>query len=166
MNTGVEILLQRLKDCPEDFDYDISSGLSSRWLKLVQKALASDFITQEEKDALTEALRENHRNEFTEHVMKTLAGEGESSDEGKSPYLANGILTGGQTLASSLAVHNGGTGTTWGTTTINNSLEQAILRQQQALDTALRLKIFDDHPPKRKSIIREYWEIIKDFKNT
>jgi len=147
MNTGVEILLQRLKDCPEDFDYDISSGLSSRWLKLVQKALESDFITQEEKDALTEALRENHRNEFTEHVMKTLTGEGEASDEGKSLLMGRhpiqGTGLGGQTLVGSLearensihswtaipTISNGGTGSSSIIQLGNETLDEHLLKK-------------------------------------
>ena len=165
MNEGVKIILERIKTNPEDFSYNYIAGVSSKWDNLLNMALNSADFTSEEKDALSEALRNKNRDSFTARVMQTLLVQDEPSDEGKSPYLANGIRMGGQTLASSLAVSNGGTGATWGTTTINNSLEQAILRQQQALDTALKLKVFDDPPPKRKSIIREYWEIIKDFKN-
>ena len=119
MNNGVEILLQRLKDCPEDFTYDINQGLSSRWLKLVQKALAVDFITQEEKDALTVALRENHRNEFTEHVMKHLAGlEDETSDEGKRlAMLRNAMHLGGLTPVSGNNIH------TWSTTGASTAIQ-------------------------------------------
>jgi hypothetical protein len=138
MNNGVEILLQRLKDCPEDFTYDINQGLSSRWLKLVEKALAVDFITQEEKDALTVALRENHRNEFTEHVMGHLAGvEDETSDEGKrsvEAMLQNAMLSVGQTPVSSSGNNLtwstiGGTGASTVIQLGNEVLDEHILRK-------------------------------------
>jgi hypothetical protein len=168
MNEGVKILIERLKTNPEDFSYDINMGLSSKWSNLLNMVLNSEDFTSEEKDAIKKELREKHRNSFTARVMQALLVEDEASDEGKSLLMGRhpiqGTAMGGQTLAPSLAVPNGGTGATWWTTT-TNSLEQAILQQRQALDTALKLKVFDDPPPKRKSIIREYWEIIKDFKN-
>jgi hypothetical protein len=134
MNNGVEILLQRLKDCPEDFTYDINQGLSSRWLKLVEKALAVDFITQEEKDALTVALRENHRNEFTEHVMKHLAGvEDETSDEGKRlAMLRNAMHLGGLTPVSGNNLTRstiGGTGASTAIQLGSETLDEHILRK-------------------------------------
>jgi hypothetical protein len=141
MNNGVEILLQRLKDCPEDFTYDISQDLSSRWLKLVQKALAVDFITQEEKDALTVALRENHRNEFTEHVMKHLASVGdETSDEGKhhgeslsGPHWRTAKLSNGvnniHTWGNTMPIGNGGTGASTVIQLGNEVLDEHILRK-------------------------------------
>jgi hypothetical protein len=119
MNAGIEILIQRLKDCPEDF-------VEGKWARLLSMALVSSDFTSEEKDALSEVLRNKNRDSFTERVMKTLAGEDEPSDEGK--WLTkerimnpNAMGTGGQTLAPSLAVPNGGTGATWGVTTTNTT---------------------------------------------
>ena len=84
MNTGVEILLRRMADCPEDFDYRLNEGRPSRWMRLVDHAIGDEIVTQEEKDALNAGLIEMKRQRFTEMVMKELAGvEDETSDEGK-----------------------------------------------------------------------------------
>jgi len=84
MNTGVEILLKRIKDCPDDFQYDVSTDRSTKWNKLLMEALRSDVITEEEKSALKHEVTEMGRARFTEKVMQTLAGvEDETSDEGK-----------------------------------------------------------------------------------
>lgn len=103
MNTGVELLIKRLKDCPEDFHYDPSTDRSSKWNSLLMEALRSDVITEEEKVALRAEVTEMGRARFTEKVMQALAGVDETSDEGKhytSPYLKN-IASGGQTQLSS-----------------------------------------------------------------
>jgi len=103
MNAGVEILLQRMKNNPEDFYYHPNKGMS-RWHRLVDHAIADEVVTQEEKDALDAGMKEVRRQSFTELVMKELAGEGEPSDEGKSlrhPIQGTGL--GGATLAQSMA---------------------------------------------------------------
>jgi hypothetical protein len=105
MNTGVEILIQRLKDCPDDFQYNVNTDTSTKWNKLLMEALRSDVITDEEKTALRHEVTEMGRARFTENVMKVLAGEDESSDEGKwgdpNPYLVKSATRlGGQTLGA------------------------------------------------------------------
>lgn len=119
MNTGVEILLQRMKDNPEDFYLPANPNRSvNRWSRLLEYAFDSQILTQEESDALRTALHETKRERFTELVMKELAGEGESEDPKHytSPYLANVTHSGGVTLG---AYSN----TATATTTINaNSL--------------------------------------------
>ena len=74
MNTGVEILLQRIKDCPDDFQYDVSTDRSTKWNQLLMEALRSDVITEEEKSALRSEVTEMGRARFTEKVMRVLAG--------------------------------------------------------------------------------------------
>jgi len=74
MNTGVEILLQRIKDCPDDFQYDVSTDRSTKWNQLLMEALRSDVITEEEKSALKKEITEMGRARFTEKVMRVLAG--------------------------------------------------------------------------------------------
>ncbi len=74
MNTGVEILLQRIKDCPDDFQYDVSTDRSTKWNQLLMEALRSDVITEEEKSALKKEITEMGRERFTEKVMRVLAG--------------------------------------------------------------------------------------------
>ena len=102
MNTGIEILLKRIQDCPDDFQYNINTDTSSRWNKLLMEALRSDVITEEEKSALKHEVTEMGRARFTERVMRELAGvEDETSEQGKSPYLVQGTLSAGQTLGHS-----------------------------------------------------------------
>ena len=74
MNTGVEILLKRMETNPEDFDYQPHTGGMSRWMRLVDHAIADEIVTQEEKDALNAGMKEVKRIRFTELVMKELAG--------------------------------------------------------------------------------------------
>jgi len=74
MNTGVEILLKRIKDCPDDFQYDVSTDRSTKWNQLLMEALRSDVITEEEKSALRKEVSEMGRARFTEKVMRVLAG--------------------------------------------------------------------------------------------
>jgi hypothetical protein len=107
MNTGVELLIQRLKDCPDDFQYDINTDRSSKWNSLLMEALRSDVITEEEKSALKHEVTEMGRARFTEKVMKVLAGEDETSEDPKSledvikQYRATGISSVGQNQLSS-----------------------------------------------------------------
>jgi hypothetical protein len=88
VNTGVEILLKRIKDCPDDFQYDINTDRSTKWNKLLMEALRSDVITEEEKVALRAEVTEMGRARFTEKVMQTLAGvEDETSAELEDNFL-------------------------------------------------------------------------------
>jgi hypothetical protein len=147
VNTGVEILLKRIKDCPDDFQYDVSTDRSTKWNKLLMEALRSDVITDEEKTALRHEVTEMGRARFTENVMKALAGEDEpdpkSLEDVIKQYRATGISSVGQTQG--LSISNGGTGTAWantasatinansltiGNTTLNESQLQKLLKLQ------------------------------------
>ena len=107
MNTGIEILLKRIQDCPEDFHYDPSTDRSTKWNTLLMEALRSDVITEEEKVALRAEVTEMGRARFTEKVMQALAGVDETSEDPKSledvikQYRATGISSVGQTQLSS-----------------------------------------------------------------
>jgi hypothetical protein len=143
MNTGIEILLKRIQDCPDDFQYDINTDTSSKWNKLLMEALRSDVITEEEKTALRHEVTEMGRTRFTEKVMQALAGVDETSDEGKSledvikQYRATGISSVGQTLTSSIpqnqfsnttgAVKIPSGSITLGNTTLNESTLKQLL---------------------------------------
>lgn len=151
MNTGIEILLQRLKDCPDDFQYNLNTDTSTKWNKLLMEALRSDVITDEEKTALRHEVTEMGRARFTENVMKALAGEGEPSDEGKSlrhPIQGTGLggLTQGQftltpnTMATGTVTLPSGSITLGGTT-----LSEAGLKQMLATHKAMR----EETKPKR-----------------
>jgi hypothetical protein len=138
MNAGVEILIQRLKDCPEDFGYDVSTDRSSKWNTLLMDALNHDFITEEEKLTLRHEITEMNRNKFTEKVMKALVGvEDETSGEEKSSIeamLKNATFSSGQTLASSSGNNLtwstiGGTGASTVIQLGNEVLDEHILRK-------------------------------------
>lgn len=106
MNTGVELLIKRLKDCPEDFHYDPTTDRSSKWNSLLMEALRSDVITEEEKVALRAEVTEMGRERFTKKVMQTLAGvEDETSEQGKYP--TSSIGTGGLTLTADPTASSG-----------------------------------------------------------
>ena len=153
MNTGIEILLQRMKDCPEDFYHQPNKGMS-RWHRLVDHAIADEITTLEEHEALKEGMKEVRRQSFTELVLKELAGEGEASDKGKwadSIMQAKGISLAGTTQG--LSTSGAGTGYTWANTgavtgTINaNSLtlgnttiSEATLEQMLIAHRELREK--------------------------
>ena len=74
MNTGVEILLKRMADCPEDFDYRLNEGRPSRWMRLFDHAIGDEIATKEEREALEAGMKEVRRQRFTELVMQALAG--------------------------------------------------------------------------------------------
>lgn len=122
MNTGVELLIKRLKDCPEDFHYDPTTDRSSKWNSLLMEALRSDVITEEEKVALRAEVTEMGRERFTKKVMQTLAGvEDEPSEVGKYPTSSIGM--GGATLG------------TWANGLTTNALYQSAQAQQALVTT-------------------------------
>lgn len=140
MNTGVEILLKRIQDCPDDFQYNINTDTSSRWNKLLMEALRSDVITEEEKTALRHEVTEMGRARFTERVLKELAGVGdETSEDPKSledvikQYRATGISSVGQTQLSS--------GLAWAN---RSSLSQDVL-DAQAYQSEMMRQHLDEH---------------------
>ena len=67
MNTGIELLVKRIKDCPDEF-------VGGEWNRLMD--LFSNFVTaftDEEKKAVDEALQEAKREVFTGRVMEIIA---------------------------------------------------------------------------------------------
>jgi hypothetical protein len=147
MNTGIEILLKRIQDCPDDFQYNLNTDTSTRWNKLLMEALRSDVITEEEKSALKHEVTEMGRARFTERVMQALAGVDETSEDPKSledvikQYRATGISSVGQTqLSSTVQSPYSNTIGTMGTVTLpsgsitlgKTTLEEEQLKQMKA----------------------------------
>ena len=67
MNVGIELLIKRIKDCPDEF-------VGDDWNRLMN--LYSNFITaftDEEKKAVDDALQEAKREVFTGRVMEIIA---------------------------------------------------------------------------------------------
>jgi hypothetical protein len=92
MNTGLAILIARTKTHPEEFTGHFPSDMSpSKWVIAIENFL--DCMTDEEKAAWAEAkewLNEWHlnkrRDDFTEFVMKKLAGVADTESVPSSKY--------------------------------------------------------------------------------
>lgn len=67
MNSGVEILIERAKTNPEEFAY------KGKWVDMIK--LYRQYMTEEDHLALVAAISEGLMGEFTELVLKGLAGE-------------------------------------------------------------------------------------------
>lgn len=91
MLTGLEILIARMKDHPDEFIKQY------KWDGLIEEF--ADNFTKEELDAYKAARSEMMRDLFNEAVLKRLAGEEESDIEkakavvGKMAYGAQGRYT-------------------------------------------------------------------------
>jgi len=67
MNSGVEILIERAKTNPEEFAY------KGKWVDMVK--MYRQYMTEKDRLALEAAISEGLMGEFTELVLKGLAGE-------------------------------------------------------------------------------------------
>ena len=68
MNEGVKILLERIKTNPDEFVGEAYA--SSKWGGLIMQY--RDYLNEEDKKALSDALNELTQQRFTEAVMKEL----------------------------------------------------------------------------------------------
>lgn len=89
MEIGTEILLKRIKDCPEEFAQNDPQGIygAGKWFSVLNAAKHS--LPKEEFDAINEALEVSRKqyllDKFNEQVLKTLAGEA-AEDNLSKPY--------------------------------------------------------------------------------
>ena len=118
MNTGVELLLKRMETHPEEFVVRVQYG-ASQWTGLISQFI--DHLDEEDRNALEAGTRRCHQEVFTGKVMQSLAGEGESSDEGK--FLTSSIGMGGATQG------------TWGNGLTTNALYRSAQAQQALVNT-------------------------------
>jgi hypothetical protein len=107
MEIGTEILLKRIKDCPEEFaDHDIH-GIG-RWSRVLNAA--RECLPREEADAINKAMEEARRqhmlDRFNEQVLKTLAGE--NTEDKQQPYIVPSSML--KNVATSLGAMSGATG--------------------------------------------------------
>jgi hypothetical protein len=72
MNMGLEILIERMKTNPEEWA-KMNDKAIGRWESIVH--LYWDYFTNEDKTAYLEARHEVLADEFSEEVLKILAGE-------------------------------------------------------------------------------------------
>ena len=91
METGTQIILQRMKDCPEEFmEGTVHLG---KWEKVLLGY--KDILPTEDIEALDAAHRQMRIDRFNELVLKTLAGETEAQENIK--YKAEGRYSTGWT---------------------------------------------------------------------
>ena len=69
METGTQILIERMKTHPEEFQ----EGGRSKWARVI--GMAENCLPDEDKDALHDAYARVKIDRFNEEVLKTLAGE-------------------------------------------------------------------------------------------
>jgi len=79
MNTGIQILIERMKTNPEEFLSPQHDG-SAKWGNIVSTYW--EFLSKEDQAAYQQARDAMIQDEFTEAVMKKLAGVGD--DDGVS----------------------------------------------------------------------------------
>ena len=75
METGTQILIERMKTHPEEF---IGDG-QTKWLKAMN--MANECLPDEDKQAIGQAYKQARVSLFNETVLKTLAGEAEPEGE-------------------------------------------------------------------------------------
>ncbi len=80
MNTGIQILIERMKTNPEEWVTMRTVGRRGRWEEVVARYW--EYMTEEDRQAYTEARHSLIRDDFTEQVMKELAGANDNNDTG------------------------------------------------------------------------------------
>ena len=90
MLTGLDILIARMKTNPEEFLIDRDFMLGGKWNDLIN--YAGRVANEEEQQALEDAIKEMHRDDFNERVMKRLAGEEVKQVEQPTPYITKGSV--------------------------------------------------------------------------
>jgi hypothetical protein len=95
MNEGVKILLERMKTNPEEFtageDRPYIFGNGSKWGSLIMQY--RDYLNEEDKKMLEDALNKINQQAFTEAVMKELLAPEEDDSLGKPWYSKQDSIT-------------------------------------------------------------------------
>lgn len=80
MNDGVQIVLERMKTHPEEFHRN-----SDKW-KFIYQEYFRDAMSEEEKGAIFDRLKQIRKEEFTTTVMATLVEDDIEEDEDFDPF--------------------------------------------------------------------------------
>jgi len=122
MNEGVKILLERMKTNPDEFMVD---GIApTKWGALIMQY--REFLGEEDKKVLADALSELMSQKFTEQVMKELLAPEEDS-LGKPWYTKRGNVTLGAGATQGVTLSSGaGTGYQWGTISVDPLVQAHI----------------------------------------
>lgn len=73
MQTGTQILLERMKTNPEEFPNE--GDFAGKWWSIIQDA--RNYLPQEDREALDAAYRQVQVDRYNERVLRTLTGEDE-----------------------------------------------------------------------------------------
>ena len=77
METGTQIILQRMIDCPEEFPSE--GEYHSKWGRLIQDA--RNYLPKEDIEALDAGYKQLLIDRYNERVLRTLAGESGNLEE-------------------------------------------------------------------------------------
>lgn len=77
MNTGIEIILERMKTHPDEFVIGSPIFYDNKWGSFFREIMDAEYFNEAEKEAVLIAIREASRENFTGRVMQHLAGENE-----------------------------------------------------------------------------------------
>lgn len=106
MNEGVKVLIERMKTNPEDFQmHPIPQGVKrgrfywiteemQKYLNIQAGHYYMTLLKKDDLDALVDAFKDMHQQEFTDKVMKDLFKEEETS-----PAIAGGWMSNGTTIS-------------------------------------------------------------------
>ena len=112
MNEGVKVLIERMKTNPEDFQmHPIPQGVKrgrfywvteemQKYLNIQRGHYYMTLLKKDDLDALVNAFKDMHQQEFTDKVMRDLFKEEE--DLKVSPQIVGGWLPQGQNAQNSL----------------------------------------------------------------
>jgi hypothetical protein len=79
METGTQIILQRMIDCPEEFPSGVE--YHGKWTKIISEA--RNILPTEDVEALDTAHKQLLIDRYNERVLKTLAGENDEIFKGR-----------------------------------------------------------------------------------
>lgn len=78
MLTGIELMLKRMETHPEEF-VGVNGGCTHDWYRAFLNV--TSYLTDEERNAVGDALAKAHRDFFNGEVMRIMAGKTEGEGE-------------------------------------------------------------------------------------
>jgi hypothetical protein len=103
METGTQIILQRMIDCPEEFPSE--GEYHGKWGKIIQDA--RNYLPKEDIESLDAGYKQLLIDRFNERVLKTLAGEQEETIRYKAKERFSGGFSDPRAFASAVAKGEG-----------------------------------------------------------
>jgi hypothetical protein len=99
MNSGVALLLERMKTHPEEFvDFPTEKHITSKWGETI--ADYKNYLEPEDQKALEDGLKAIHQQRFTEKVLEELV-DPKKSEKWSKPLIMTSTHSAGVTLAQS-----------------------------------------------------------------